>query len=75
MRVTSKGQVTIPEAIRAKLGIQPGTEVTFVERGENIILEVCATEQNTSYSRFTKMRGMLKNSLTTDEIMQLTRGS
>ena len=30
MRVTSKGQVTIPKEIRDLLGIQPGSEVEFV---------------------------------------------
>ncbi|MEO8680944.1 MAG: AbrB/MazE/SpoVT family DNA-binding domain-containing protein [Vicinamibacterales bacterium] len=34
MRITSKGQVTIPQEIRNKLGLQPNTEVEFVvERG------------------------------------------
>jgi AbrB family looped-hinge helix DNA binding protein len=31
MRVTSKGQVTIPKPIRDHLGIKPGSEVEFVE--------------------------------------------
>ena len=31
MRVTTKGQVTIPQNIREKLGITPTTEVDFVE--------------------------------------------
>ena len=30
MRITSKGQVTIPQAIREKAGLLPGTEVEFV---------------------------------------------
>ena len=29
MRITSKGQVTIPIEIREKLGLVPDTEVTF----------------------------------------------
>ena len=29
MRITTKGQVTIPQAIREELGLLPGTEVTF----------------------------------------------
>jgi AbrB family looped-hinge helix DNA binding protein len=33
MRVTSKGQVTIPLAIRRKLGILPHTEVEFEIQG------------------------------------------
>ncbi len=38
MRVTSKGQVTIPQEIRDKYGFLPQTEVTFVEEGERVYL-------------------------------------
>ncbi len=38
MKVTSKGQVTIPIEIRSLLGILPNSEVEFVERGGNVIL-------------------------------------
>lgn len=34
MRVTRKGQVTIPKSIRDKLGIGPGSEVEFVDHGD-----------------------------------------
>ena len=30
MRITSKGQVTIPQAVREAAGLRPGTEVDFV---------------------------------------------
>lgn len=33
MRVTRKGQVTIPKHIRDKLGIEPGGEVEFIDEG------------------------------------------
>ena len=39
MRVTEKGQVTIPKPIRDRLGIRPGSEVEFVERDEIVVLE------------------------------------
>ncbi|MHA6685722.1 AbrB/MazE/SpoVT family DNA-binding domain-containing protein [Mesorhizobium sp. A556] len=39
MRVTTKGQVTIPKEIRDRLGIGPGSEVEFVERDAVILLE------------------------------------
>lgn len=39
MRVTEKGQVTIPKPIRDRLGIGPGSEVEFVERDSLVILE------------------------------------
>jgi AbrB family looped-hinge helix DNA binding protein len=38
MRVTEKGQVTIPKPIRDKLGIGPGSEVEFVEREGNVVV-------------------------------------
>lgn len=38
MRVTEKGQVTIPKPIRDKLGIGPGSEVDFVDRGGHVEL-------------------------------------
>lgn len=38
MRVTEKGQVTIPKPIRDKLGIGPGSEVDFVDRGDRVEL-------------------------------------
>lgn len=39
MRVTTKGQVTIPKQIREKLGVKPGDEVGFREEGQTVILE------------------------------------
>lgn len=39
MRVTEKGQVTIPKEIRERLGIGPGSEVDFVERDSVVVLE------------------------------------
>jgi len=39
MRVTEKGQVTIPKHIRDRLGILPGSEVEFVERDSAVLLE------------------------------------
>ncbi len=38
MRITTKGQVTIPQAIREQLGLHPHTEVEFaVERGRAVL--------------------------------------
>lgn len=38
MRITSKGQVTIPQDIRERLGLHPHTEVEFsVERGAAVL--------------------------------------
>jgi antitoxin PrlF len=39
MRITSKGQVTIPKHIREKLGVQPGDDIGFREEGQALIVE------------------------------------
>ena len=38
--ITRKGQVTIPKAIRDKLGIEEGDSVFFVQRGDEVVLKV-----------------------------------
>ena len=38
--ITRKGQVTIPKAIRDRLGVKKGEKVLFVMRGEEVVLKV-----------------------------------
>ncbi len=38
-RVTIKGRITMPAQLRRKLGIEPGTKVCFIERGDEIIFQ------------------------------------
>jgi AbrB family looped-hinge helix DNA binding protein len=40
MRVTEKGQVTIPKNVRSNLGIEPGSEVEFVLREGEAVLRL-----------------------------------
>ncbi len=71
--VTSKGQVTIPKAVRDFLGIGPGSEVEFrrVEGGGVVVVPL---ETVRPQSRFARLRGQAGAGMTTDEIMALTRG-
>jgi len=74
MRVTSKGQVTIPQAIRGKLGIVPGeSEVSFVE-GEDGRVQLRLDTDAAAMSRFHALRGIASLKLSTDAIMTITRG-
>jgi AbrB family looped-hinge helix DNA binding protein len=73
MRVTTKGQVTIPQHIREELGITPGTEVDFVEEGRRVYVVVKRKEERASSRRFARLRGVGTVNMTTDEIMDLTR--
>ena len=72
MRVTSKGQVTIPLAVRQKLGIEPGSEVDFEldEHGARLVRG--ETARGKAIVR--RMRGRATVAMSTDEIMALTRG-
>ena len=38
--ITRKGQVTIPKAIRDRLGVKEGVKVLFIMRGEEVVLKV-----------------------------------
>jgi AbrB family looped-hinge helix DNA binding protein len=74
MRVTTKGQVTIPEEIRKKLGITPAVEIDFIEEKDRVYLVKSKNKPKTSHN-FRKLRGIGNVKMTTDEIMALTRGS
>ena len=71
MRVTSKGQVTIPKDIREKLGIRPNTEVEFVEEGRKVYIKKGGKPGKNPFS---ELRGIATVKMTTDEILALTRG-
>ena len=73
MKVTTKGQVTIPQHIREKLGIFPTTEVDFVEEKGRVYL-VKKKSKAIKNQRFNKLRGIATVKMTTDQIMALTRG-
>ena len=74
MRITTKGQVTIPQHIREKMGLTPSTEVDFVEEKGRVYL-VKKADADPGKSRFRKFRGTATVKMTTDEIMKLTRGN
>jgi AbrB family looped-hinge helix DNA binding protein len=73
MRVTTKGQVTIPQSIREKLGIFPSVEVDFIEEKGRVYI-VKKKGKSTDTQRFKKLRGIATVKMTTDQIMALTRG-
>ena len=74
MRVTIKGQVTIPQEIRERHGFLPGTEVRFVEGGGVVRLIKDGDEPTRGRELVARMRGRAQTRMTTDEIMALTRG-
>jgi antitoxin PrlF len=72
VRVTSKGQVTIPQRVRAQLGITPGSEVDFQLDGEGARLVRAGTGAGEAVAA--AMRGRATVAMSTEEILALTRG-
>ncbi|MGO4642096.1 AbrB/MazE/SpoVT family DNA-binding domain-containing protein [Mesorhizobium sp. 2RAF45] len=81
MRVTTKGQVTIPKPIRDHLGIGPGSEVEFVATDEGV--QLVAVNENLSEEEklrrlqdvLDRMEGTLDlGGMTTDQYMEWLRG-
>ena len=78
MRITSKGQVTIPQEIRERAGLLPNTDVDFVLDGDLVFL-VKSSERAGRPGRGQRAIAALEAHgggirLSTNEIMALTRG-
>lgn len=69
MRITVKGQVTIPKAIRERYGLRPGSQVRFVEKDRRVVLE-----KDAGGDVWEKYRGFLKINKSTNEIFRELRG-
>jgi AbrB family looped-hinge helix DNA binding protein len=76
VRLTSKGQVTIPVEIREKLGLLPNSEVEFDIVGQTVrIRKVRKTRApgRRGKSLVARLRGRGSVRMSTDEILALTR--
>jgi antitoxin PrlF len=73
MRVTEKGQVTIPKELRDALGIGAGTEVEFERRKDIIVVRKAKTATGRGTRLAERLRGRGDVQMTTDQIMALTR--
>ena len=78
MTLTSKGQVTIPQAIRERLGLLPGTAVVFDVVGDSVRIRRAA-RQARGDALVERMRSVGRRApgarLSTDQILALTRGA
>jgi len=76
MRITSKGQVTIPMNIREKLGLLPNTDVVFEIDRDAVRMKKASAPKGPDRGRalIEHMRGKGTRRITTDQIMKLTRG-
>lgn len=74
MRITSKGQVTIPQKIRDKHGLLPLSEVEFLEEAGKVVLRSRGPGRRPARERLKAVAGSATVKMTTDEILRLTRG-
>jgi len=73
MMITTKGQITIPKEFREALGLLPHTDVEFERIGNE--LRVRKASQSIRGDKLVEaMKGKGTVAMSTDEIMQLTRG-
>ncbi|WP_105427135.1 AbrB/MazE/SpoVT family DNA-binding domain-containing protein [Neorhizobium tomejilense] len=78
MRVTEKGQVTIPKEIRDRLKIGPGSEVDFIVSDDCVRL-VRLDDSKQDYKSFEEWADSVKGTwdlggMTTDEYIDWLRG-
>jgi AbrB family looped-hinge helix DNA binding protein len=77
--VTSKGQVTIPKDIRDRLGIEPGSEVSFVARanGRVELQRIGNSRDRKRLKEFQnwldRLEGTGDSGLSADDVMAMTR--
>ena len=77
MKITTKGQVTIPIEIREKLGLFPNSEVEFEVTGQTVRIRKVRRAEGRGRrgkSIVERLRGRGSVQMTTDEILALTRG-
>jgi len=79
MRITSKGQVTIPQAVREQAGLHPLSEVEFEVRANgDVVLRPVAQPVSRVRGAFAKVRGTANaktfKGMGTDEFMRYLRG-
>jgi AbrB family looped-hinge helix DNA binding protein len=74
MLVTSKGQVTIPQRIRNRYGLKPGTAVEFVAGRGTVRLQRKKRAKNPVADWLRHATGAARGKATTAQLMKLTRG-
>lgn len=77
MQITSKGQVTIPQEIRNRLGLLPHTKVEFELSGDYVRIRKAPRQPGESIRGrliLDALRGTADTRMSTDEILELTRG-
>jgi len=77
MRITAKGQVTIPQDVRERAGLMPGTDVEFEIKAGIVRLRKArggARRMTRGQKLVVSLRAQGDFKMTTDEVVALMRG-
>lgn len=74
MRLSSKGQVTIPAWLRKKHNLHEGDEVEIIEDGDTLRIVRAEDGQTRGRRLASGMRGRATTTMSSDELMVLLRG-
>jgi len=75
MKMTQKGQVTIPKPLRDLYGLEHNAEVSFRAVQEGVLVYSAAAAKRDAHERaFARARGIAKRGRSTDDILRMTRG-
>jgi AbrB family looped-hinge helix DNA binding protein len=75
MRITSKGQVTIPQELREHLGLGAGTEVEVVAVDDGALVRPASGPRSRGDALVAALRDRADAGLRADDILRMTRGS
>lgn len=74
MRLTQKGQVTVPKRMRDRFGLKTGTEVEFLSTEAGLLLRPRVTAKAEKLkAAISSIRGTADAGFSTDAVMQMTR--
>jgi len=74
MKITSKGQITIPQHFRKSYRLHPQTEVEFTAGTEGVIIRPARSPNQKFKDWLARARGSATKGFTTNEVMEITRG-
>lgn len=74
MRITSKGQVTIPQEMRDRYSLHPQTNVEFEPADGGVLVRPARTRRRRMREWVQRTRGAATVKVTTEQVMRLTRG-
>jgi AbrB family looped-hinge helix DNA binding protein len=75
VKLTIKGQVTIPKRLRKRYGLNPHEEVIIEEAPGGVLIRPAGPTRTEKVRKaVAQLRGIANAGLTTDQILQKTRG-